>query len=183
MFFAGLLAGCSYAAAQSRGAHVSLAPDQPSNGYLELSVKQVMRTPGPLDPAPEVWEGAIEITVKNVSTRIVHLEESDLTYELTLLDSSGNQVPSTEYGKQVEEAQRNGPSVVFNIGIYDLPPGQEHTRILGLRNFFKFEPGQDYAVRLKRWDRSMALIDETGKRVALRELSRTLTGKGRPSIR
>ena len=183
IFFIGLLAGSSYAAAQSPSVSVMLGPDQPSNGVLELSVKQVMGTPQGRNPLPEVWAGGIEITVKNVSKRPVHLEESSLTYEFTLLDSSGNLVPRTEYGEQIAEAQRNGPSGMFNIGVYELPPGQEYTQTMGLRNFFKIQPGQDYTVRLKRWDRSMALVDESGKRVALRELSCTLKGKGRPSIR
>jgi hypothetical protein len=143
-----------------------------------------MRTPWP-DPPPQVWEGAIEITVKNVSGQVVHLEESDLTYELSVLDSSGNPVPRTEYGKQIETVQRDRSKMGFSpaIGIYDLRPGEEHTRTWGLSMFFKIQPGQDYRVKLSRLPDSMAAIDKTGKRVALRELSRTLKGTGRPSVR
>jgi hypothetical protein len=111
----------------------------------------------------------------------VRLAESVLAYELTVLDFLGKPVPRTEYGTQIEEAQRNGPSLQ-SVAVFDLPPGQEYTSSLGLRMRFKIEAGQDYTVKVRRWDRSAWSIDESDKRVALRELSRTLKGIGHASI-
>jgi hypothetical protein len=130
-----------------------------------------------------VWEGAIEVTVKNISQRPVKLVESILTWELVVLDSSGKAVPLTDYGKQVEAVQRDGPRYLLAVAVFDLPPGQEYTRTLGLMGLFQLEPGEDYTVRLRRSPRSMSFVDDASKQISLRELSCTLKIAGRPTPR
>ena len=183
MIFAEVLAGLSLAGAQTPPSSARPTLDEPSNGVLELSARPILDTAHGRDPAPTIWQGLVEVTVKNISQRPVRIAEGALTYELSAWDSSGMLVPKTRFGEQVEAAQRDGPTRMPATATVDLLPGQEYTRTLGLRTYFLIEPGRDCTVRLKRWDRSMALIDESGKRLALRELSKTLKAVGHPASR
>jgi hypothetical protein len=89
-------------------------PDQPSNGMLELRVKQIFDPEPPprkIDPPREpMWHGTVAVTVKNISRDTVRFVEGAGTYEFTVLDASGNPAPLTEYGKRALAPTQNPPS-------------------------------------------------------------------------
>jgi hypothetical protein len=76
---------------------VAPEPDQPSNGMLELRVKQVFDPEPPprkIDPPREpMWRGTVAVTVKNISQAAVRFVAG--TFQYTVLDASGN--PAAPY--------------------------------------------------------------------------------------
>jgi hypothetical protein len=89
-------------------------PDQPSNRMLELRVKQAFDPEPPLrqnePPREPVWRGLIDVTLKNISRGTVRIEDGGITYQFSVLDSSGLPVPLTEYGKR-----SRGPSKAHRL--------------------------------------------------------------------
>lgn len=140
------------------------APDQPSNGMLELRVKQAFDPEPPRrrdDPPKEpLWLGAIDITLKNVSRGTVHIEEGGGNYQFSVLDSSGKLAPLTEYGKKVL-APKQGPPSMSGGSVFDLKPGQEFTYQVHLSVVYQIEPGQAYTVKVSR-SRGFPMVDPDG---------------------
>jgi hypothetical protein len=138
-------------------------PDQPSNGMVEMRVRQVFDPEPPrrkIDPPKEpVWHGGVAVTVKNISRAVVHFAEGWGTFQFTVLDASGNPAPLTEYGKEV--ASRQGPPNFGSAATYDLKPGEELTVEAHLSARYKIEPGQAYTIRV-RCSRGFPMVDADG---------------------
>ncbi len=78
--------------------------DPCTNGVLSMSLRAV-QSPGPrrrpIDPEPvPIWEGLLQIRLKNVSTLIVHLVQRADQHELAVLDALGKPVLMTEFRKE-----------------------------------------------------------------------------------
>jgi hypothetical protein len=139
--------------------------DQPSNGMLELRVKQVFDPEPPrrqIDPAKEpVWHGTIEITVKNVSHGVVRFIDADGTFQFSVLDSGGKPAPLTEYGKKALAPRQGPPSFSGPVSSFDLQPGQEVTQEAHLSAGHQIEPGKAYTVKV-RCSRGFPMVDPDG---------------------
>ena len=160
-----LLLVCVTVAAIRAQPSTPLAPDQPSNGMLELRVKQAFDPEPPLRqnelPREPVWRGLIEVTLKNISRGTVHIEDGGITYQFSVLDSAGRPVPLTEYGKKVE-ASKQGPQAFSGpVSIFDLAPGRELTEQVHLSVVYQIEPGQGYTVAVRR-SRGFPMVDHDG---------------------
>jgi hypothetical protein len=161
--------------------------DHPSNGVMEISASQAL-TPGPLrrsiDPPEErIWRGAITISLRNVSPFLLQLSESLLSYEFTVLDSTGKPVAMTDFGKQVANIQENArhgqmPPMFSGI-VLSLRSGDTRSLNLDLSNRYQIQPGQEYTVRI-RYSHSMPKVDGAGKPITDREVRVSL--KARPLL-
>ncbi len=160
------------------------AEDHPSNGVVELIV-----TPAPAPPhrphklgdPPEIyalWEGLLNVRVRNVSLGPARVDETDWLFEYTIqvLDASGRPVPMTERGKsRAEEASRPrnpygyyGPASAFSLA-----PGEDVYGQLDISKIYQVQPGKPYTIKLKRTS-GLPTVDEYGKPVQRRELSCTV---------
>jgi hypothetical protein len=185
----GTLALCLLAIGPCASAQVPEAPaqfpaDRPSNGVLELSAAQA---PDPsvrpdLFPPDNIWHGGVVVSLKNVSPFPIRLSEGMLTYEFTVLDSSGNPVPLKEKGKELLAAQQaahsgHPPLFMGNVSSFDLRSGDTRTGSYRLSNTYEIQPGADYTIRVKySWD--MPKSDSAGQPITQRELTYTLKAKG-----
>ncbi|MGA3237229.1 MAG: hypothetical protein ABSG03_13055 [Bryobacteraceae bacterium] len=164
------------------------AADQCSNEVLNLSLKAV-KTPGPLhrmsDPEPvPVWDGLIEIKLKNVSTLVVHLEElaTDWEYEVIVLDASGIMAAMTDYGKKLPPGKvPTGGQYIGPIASVALPPASELTVQMYVSRIYKIEPGQAYTVTLRR-EEGLPKVDQVGKAVKRPGLSCSLAIPAGPLV-
>jgi hypothetical protein len=115
-----------------------------------------------------VWEGLIEVRLKNVSNLIVHLEEltADWEYEISVLDISGRPVPMTEYGKKSTPGKiPRGWIYTGPVSSFDLSPLQETApNQIYVSRIYKIEPGRAYTVRFKR-DVGLPKVDQIGRAV------------------
>lgn len=153
-----------------------------SNEALKLSLKAV-KTPGPLhrmsqpEPIP-VWDGLIEVRLKNVSSLVVHLKElaADWEYEVSVLDISGKSVPMTEYGRKLTPGKiPTGGDYMGPTSSLDLSPSQETgPRLMYLSRIYQIEPGQAYTVTLKR-EAGLPKVDQIGRALKHPGLSCSLT--------
>ena len=165
------------ALAQSPSANIN--PDRPSNGTLEISIEPVLR-PQPLrrssdPPMDAFWDGLIKIHLKNISASSVHLVHTSLDNEVIVLDSSGEAVPMTDYGKKVLEAQRLGPAYSGPVSTFDVEPGREFVFIQDLAQRFQIQPGEAYIVKLRR-SKGLPMRDASGWPLGYRrEVSTTLS--------
>jgi hypothetical protein len=176
----GLISGTMSVCAQPKIPLDRPEPARDTNGVLELNLRQVFRASDAHTKA-QLWEGGLEITIRNISPRPVHLVESTLFCDISVSDPAGKPVPRTEYGRQIAEAQQNRPSFPPPVSEFDLPPGKDFTNAFGLSSLFKIEPGQDYTVTLRRREGGASTADASGKHLTLRELRCTLKAVGRPS--
>lgn len=162
--------------------------DQCSNEALKLSLK-ALKTPGPLhrmsDPEPTpVWDGLIEITLKNVSTLVVHLVElaTDWEFEVTVLDASGTLAPMTDYGKKLTPGKvPTGGQYIGPISSIDLPPASELTLQMYVSRIYKIESGRAYTVTIRR-EEGLPKVDQVGKAVKRPGLSCSLAIPAGPLI-
>jgi hypothetical protein len=120
-----------------------------------------------LEPVP-VWDGLIEIRLKNISNLVVHLEELalDWEYEVSVLDASGRLVPMTEYGKKLTPGKASaGGEYMGPVSTLDLLPSQETAaRQMYVSRIYKIKPGQAYTVELRR-EAGLPKADQTGRPV------------------
>ncbi len=153
--------------------------DRSSNGVIEIIAAPTLG-PQPLrrSSAPPVepkWEGLIKVKIKNVSRATIHLESTSLDYELTVLDSSGKEVPMTQYGKDVLAAQHRGPVQIGHVSTFDLDPGGEHGVIVDLASRFQIQLGTAYTVKIQR-ARGLPMRDASGWPLGyLRQVTTTLS--------
>ncbi len=167
-----LLAAVALAAqTQEPGTPVQLPPDRPSNGVLELSVTQAL---APDPPRPDivgypdhVWRGLMMAHLKNISQHPIRLGESNLTYEVTVLDSSGRLVHLPDPMKP--------DAVFFQVIAYVLQPGATRDSLIGVGK--QFQPYTDYTIQV-RYERNMPKFDGAGRLILQRELTYTLKAKG-----
>ena len=176
------------AEAQSSDAPVQLPADRPSNGVLELRAAQALDPDPPAlvaryFPAPDhVWRGLVAVSLTNVSSFPIRLSEGTLTYEFTVLDSSGRPAPLKEKGRELLSTQQRARSGRLDffmgpISSFDLRPGDTRTSTFRLSNLYEIQPGADYTIQVKySWD--MPKFDGAGKVILQRELSYTLKAKG-----
>ncbi len=179
-----LLATGLCADGQSNEAPMLLPADRPSNGVLELSATQA---PDPqfrpdLFPPDHIWRGIVAVALKNVSPFTIRLSEGMLTYEFTVLDSSGKPVPPTEKGKELSSALQaahsgHPPLFMGNVSTFDLRPGDTRTSTFRLSNLFEIQPGADYTIQVK-YSWNMPKFDGAGRTITQRELTYTLKAKG-----
>jgi hypothetical protein len=183
-----LLSQNTHAQASASGDSGASAVDQCSNEALKLSLRAV-RTPGPLhrmsDPEPiAVWDGLIEIRLKNISSLVVHLEElaTDWEFEVTLLDASGKPAPMTDYGKKLTPGKvPPGGQYIGVISAVDLPPAGELTFQMYVSRIYKIEPGRAYTISFSR-EAGLPKVDQVGKAVKRPGLSCSLAIPAGPLV-
>jgi hypothetical protein len=152
--------------------------NRPSNGVLEMSLRPIFPEVATGDPErPPVvgaWQGIIEVTIKNISALRVRCTRRNwyFQYDLQVLDSEGNPVPLTDFGRQwfsAPGARPAGHSV--SVSVTDLEPSEQFTDRLNLASAFQLRPGGTYTVKLRR-SRDLPPVDAMGR--PLPELSATV---------
>jgi hypothetical protein len=153
--------------------------DHCSNEALEMTLKAI-KTPGPPGPKSSksipIWDGLIEIRLKNVSSLMVRLVESANEYNISASDASGRDVPMTETGgKYLAEVSRPPAERTFvSASIFDLQPAQEFKIQMYISHFFKIEPGQAYTIRLGRAS-GLPKVNQVGTPIKHPDLNCSLT--------
>jgi hypothetical protein len=173
------------AEAQGSNAPLQLPADHPSNGVLELSVAQTLAPDPPrpdIVPRPDhIWRGLIDVSIRNVSPFMIRLAEAALTYEFTVLDSSGRPAAMTDSGKALASEHlgaRTGHPPLFSgpVSTFDLRSGETRTSGFRLLPLYELQVGEDYTIQVK-YSHEMPLSDGAGKPITERELTYTIHAK------
>jgi hypothetical protein len=161
------------------------AADHPSNGVVEIVATPTAEpTHGPraLTDPPEVflpWRGLLNVAIRNVSHKIVTVDEVMWTreYVVEVLDASGKPAPLTDRGKSLAYAAsqpRDPHGYPGPAARVKLTPGQEANTKMDVSQVFQVAPGTAYKIRIRR-SAFLPTVDEYGTPLSQRELSCTVT--------
>lgn len=175
-------------AAQAQSPASSDETGHPSNGVLEMTLApmfpQVMgpRRPGSVSRLQDgVWDGTVEVTLKNISNLRVHWEAKRwaAAYDLEVFDAEGRPVPLTPFGDGAVAAKHSSSPLlgVQHTSPIDLEPSQSTTDVLPLGAYFQIKRSQTYTIKVRR-SRDLPQFDQLGRPLA--GLSATLVVKGGP---
>jgi hypothetical protein len=147
---ASVAAALHLAAAQS----ANTAADRPSNGVVEMAVTPVLapETQPPFHRGEVYgpWTGLVVIKIRNISKRVITLEEIDppTEFDVTVLGVDGKSAPLTLQGRRDDLYAGQFPMV--SVHLVELVPLAEATVRMNISRRFEIRPGQPYRVTLKR---------------------------------
>lgn len=176
----------SASAAHPQASTPTNEPDNPSNGVLEMTIAPIFpQVPGPHRPGEpllrdDIWDGAVEVKLKNVSSVKLSWFEREwwAEYDLEVLDAEGAPAPLTDFGKRAIAARlASGPLKGFRqVSQIDLDPSKSFTSHLLVGTCFRLQRGQTYTVKIRRSPDPQ--VDRLGR--PLTALCATITIKGGP---